>query len=151
MTAPSFWIRLATLAGLLFGGALLGALVGAVAVPDLPSLLMAAVPPVLTLAGFGAWTVAAAWATGARLLRGRGPATDEALFDPDHPHELISYPPGAAVLPWALGALGAGIGAIFGLFSASWWGAVLTLTSLGAAWGALMRALIGRRWLSHEL
>jgi hypothetical protein len=152
MTAPPFWVRLATAAALLFGGALLGALLGPLAAPELPILLPIAVPPLLTVAGMGVWTVTGAWIAGSRWVRGRGAAPDDqALPDPDHPHELVSYPPGSGALPWALGAFGAVLGAVLGLFTASWATTALAFTALGGAWGTLMRALIARRWLAHDL
>jgi hypothetical protein len=152
MTAPSFWLRLATAAALVFGGAALGAIIGAVATPELPPALVAAVPPLLTVAGMGVWSVAGASIAATRWLRGHGAAPDdEVLPDPDHPHELVSYPPGTGALPWALGALGAGVGSTLGFFTASWGTTALTFTALGAAWGALMRGLSARRWLPHDL
>ncbi len=151
-TVPPFAMRLTAAAMLLFGGPVANVLVCAIVTPWLPGWTLAVLAPGFLGLGFAAWTAGAVAVTGGRLLA-RKPlqAAHEHVADPDNPGDALSFPPGSAVVPWALASAGVMFGGLLGIAFGNIGTTTAAVGALGLAWGWTLRAMIRRRWLSYDV
>lgn len=152
MQPPPFVVRLGVAAGLLFGSLAAGVVFGAVVTPRVWPLAAALIPLAVTVVCVGAWAVASLVVGAGRMATGRPlDVPGETVAEPGVPGELVSFAPGAGVMPWAGLVAGAGLGIVLALFVGGWLRTTLGWALVGAAWGSLLRALARRRLLAMPL